>query len=73
MGCSFSDQNSSLESLTVVVHGSSHDSRDVLGQQSESTRHLMGTGAALLVLDALGSKTALEGERFEVRLAEQPG
>ena len=50
MGCSFSDQKSSQESLTVVVHGSSHDSRDVLGQQSESTRHLMGTGASLLVL-----------------------
>ena len=50
MGCSFSDQKSSQESLTVVVHGSSHASRDVLGQQSESTRHLMGTGASLLVL-----------------------
>ena len=54
MGCSFSDQKSSQESLTVVVHGSNRSRRaaiepgDVVGQQSQSL--LMGTGASLLVL-----------------------
>ena len=70
-------RHGATDSVSITVDGASisyapirENARPVLG--GEEIREF-GIGAALLVLDALGSKTALEGERFEVRLAEQPG
>lgn len=70
-------RHGAIDDVTITIEGAlisyapiRENARPVLG--GSETREF-GVGSALLVLGALGATLRLEGERFDVQLAEQPG